>query len=413
MALRERQKVGAIFAPAVQPVFSTHVEAAEYRDRPFGESGWTVGDLNFLRRGANFDIGVFLTSAHVYRDVKKHDITHVRRAGQTHIVDSGGYSLINSTMKASSIARGLWNYQVAHGDIAMTLDVPTATITRGVNPHYRTFDACLAETLDLLRLYSDWNTSGDAGPARGRGTKWLNVLQGRNSYESQLWFEAVKGFGFDGWAFAGDTRRDLSVVITRLFDMFEAGLSPKGAWFHFLGMGSLRAFVVLTALRDGLRALTGDTTIEVSFDSAEPINCVHGYRAFYEMDDWRREDFGLKRLAIPNNLSSIGNHDFTGLKGPVLPWMTWNDLAYDPRGAAPGRRAELGGLKNDLLFHHHNVWSHVAAFADVGDELRLPRHERVLSVVLSGDYGLVSNLVASGSRAELARSVNPLARIRV
>lgn len=412
MTLSQRQAVGAIFAPAVQPIFSMYVEHPSYRHRLFGESGWNVSDLNFLRCGSNFDLSVFLTSAHVYRDVKRHDITHVRRPGQTHIVDSGGYSLINSDVKARSIAMRMWKYQVEHADIAMTLDVPTATIDRGANSHYRTFSSCLTETVDLLKSYERWNLRPEGRRAKRRGLRWLNVLQGRDSYESRAWYEAVRGFDFNGWAFAGDTRRDLFVVISRLFDMFEDGLIPCRAWFHFLGMGSLRAFVILTAIRDGLRALMNDPNIQVSFDSADAFNSVSRFRQFYELDDWRPENLGVVRRSIPNDLSLIGSFDYTGIKGPLLPWMSWDDLAYDPTGGVSGRRAELGGLKNNLLFQHHNVWSQVTAFASVGDRLLLSQ-QRGLPPSLSADYDLVFKVVASGNRKVLAHESLTLSWIRL
>lgn len=39
------------------------------------------------------------------------------------------------------------------------------------------------------------------------------------------------------------------------------------------------------------------------------------------------------------------------------------------------RRMELGGLKNNLLFQNHNVWSLVTAMANAGDQLKIPRKD--------------------------------------
>lgn len=406
--LSQRQTVGAIFAPAVQPIFSSNVCKDQHRFRSFGDTGIQVKDLNFLQAGKVFNLDVFLTSAHVYRDVKGVDITHTRRPDQVHIVDSGGYSVINSTIKADQeFARKMWEYQVKHADVALTLDVPLGTIEAGKNPHYRTFNDCLDETVNLLTHYSTWNN----GLGLGQKIRWLNIIQGRNLYESQVWYDRVKGFNFEGWSFAGKSRKDMSTVVSRLFDMKRDGLIRKDAWFHFLGLGSLKAYVALTAIRDGLRQLFNSEEIQVSFDSAYPFNSVSLSRQYYQIDDWRSDTYGFSLQEIPHGLWALGNQDYTGIKGPVLPFMTWDALAYDLRGASMGRRMELGGLKNHLLFQNHNVWSLVTAMANAGDQLKIPRKDRTLPALFSDIYDVIFDVVASGSRHELASNFYKLAAI--
>lgn len=401
-SLAQRHMAGAIYAPAIQAGFSSGILRSGYRDRLYGGTGIKVSDLNFLNSGGIFDINVYLTSAHVYRNIGSPDITHSRRPGQVHIVDSGGYSLINADIKADAgFARRMWEYQVRHADIALTLDIPLRTVSAGVNSHYRSFDDCLKETCALLRLYSSWNNSPCGAGSRARGIRWLNILQGENVHESRVWYQCVRYSGFDGWAFGGTARKKLSIVIARLFDMKEDGFIRSDGWFHFLGVGGLNAFVALTAIRDGLRSVMGSPHIQVSFDSAYPFNSVSRHRRFYKMDDWRPDEFGFLLDDIPTGMWALRNDNFTGIKGPMLPFLSWEDLAYDMRYHKSGR-VELGGQKNDFLFQHHNVWCHVTAFADVYDQLLLPRKERTLPALYSDRYELIRSVVESGSRGHLA-----------
>lgn len=76
-----------------------------------------------------------------------------------------------------------------------------------------------------------------------------------------------------------------------------------------------------------------------------------------------------------------------------------------------GRRMELGGLKNHLLFQNHNVWSLVTAMANAGDQLKIPRKDRTLPALFSDIYDVIFDVVASGSRHKLADNFYKLAAI--
>lgn len=404
-SLFQRQQAGAIFAPAVQPTFSQGV-AGNMKDRLLGSSGCKVSHLDFLKEGSAFDIGVFLTSAHVYRG-KVGDITHRRRPGQAHIVDSGGYSLINSNIEATDcLARSMWEYQVKHADVALSLDVPLRTASAGKNSYYRTVDSCLKRTTELLRLYQRWNAAYS-----GRKPLWLNIVQLDPADRFNAWYNTVRHYPMDGWAFGGADRRNMALVTSHLFRMYRENRIPAAGWFHFLGMGGLNAFIALTAVRDGLRLLTGDHRITVSFDTAYPFNIVGRENRFIQMDDFGASDFGFKFEAIPSGMWAVGNDDLTCMKGPVLPWMTWNDVAYDPRWHPSTGKLDLGGFRNTLLFQNHNVWCVVTAFADVYDQLWLPKRERMLPDIYTKRYEYVRNLVASGSDLKLQDEWGCLSRI--
>ena len=103
-------------------------------------------------------------------------------------------------------------------------------------------------------------------------TKWLNVIQGTTTEDMKLWWDAVKGYRFGGWALAGDTgwRGGTGAVIKQVLMMRDEGAFEKGMdWLHVLGVSQTKWAVILSAIQRALRKST-NPKLRVSFDSASP-----------------------------------------------------------------------------------------------------------------------------------------------
>jgi hypothetical protein len=103
----------------------------------------------------------------------------------------------------------------------MTLDVPTGPV-RSPGYKYQTTQDCLKETLYNLEYFRD--------NRKATNVKFLNVLQGNTTQETDKWFNAVKGFDFEGWAFAGVLRHNFFNLCRRVIQMADQcpGSAPVG-----------------------------------------------------------------------------------------------------------------------------------------------------------------------------------------
>jgi len=70
-------------------------------------------------------------------------------------------------------------------------------------------------------------------------THFLCVLQGNTPREADRWYEAVKHYPFEGWAFAGVMRRNMYEVCRRVIKMANDGLLQNKSWIHVLGTATL------------------------------------------------------------------------------------------------------------------------------------------------------------------------------
>jgi hypothetical protein len=72
-----------------------------------------------------------------------------------------------------------------------------------------------------------WNiwTSSSGIALRGK-IRLCNVLQGNTQAQTDTWYEAAKGYAFEGWAFAGRLRHNIYSFIRRIFIMERDGLHP-------------------------------------------------------------------------------------------------------------------------------------------------------------------------------------------
>lgn len=209
--------------------------------------------------------------------------------------DSGGFQIQQQTIpfdpKETPERMLRWLERIA--DQSMVLDFPTGGISTGAMvPHVERliqegidveaqaiktgfstgFMGCLIRTIQN-NDYFEKHHIADA-------TNLLNVIQGRNEEESHHWYEAIKHYRFNRWAFAGKHSVQLSMTLRRLIQMRDEGLLMPNQWIHFLGVSTLKVGVALTYIQRNLRKYTDAADVQITFDSKSPTDGVsNGYRA--------------------------------------------------------------------------------------------------------------------------------------
>ena len=243
------QTAGAIYTPSVPPVYAELVmkDPCSVRDGNL-PGGITLDDLNFLNPNSNlFHISHVLYSAGQAIDKKNRCMIKARDKKRTTVIgDSGGYQIVSGILpwKGDQTRQKVLDWLETHCDIAITLDVPTASIN-DPKSQFQTYRLCLDTTIESLRYFRQHRSNSEI--------VFLNVLQGRDPDEAEHWYNTVKDYRFEGWAFAGDTCRDLASVLRRLILMREEDRLDKESRIHFLGTSQLEIACLLTTLQEALR----------------------------------------------------------------------------------------------------------------------------------------------------------------
>ena len=295
------------------------------------------------------------------------------------IGDSGGFQIQEQSMAFAgdpTVVRILrWLEAVA--DQSMVMDFPTGKIALGnLIPHTQRllregvpisdivnrtgidsgFITCLIQTIRNNRTYVRERVEGS--------TRLLNVLQGRNEQESREWFDRVKVFPFDGWAFAGKHHSELAMTLRRLISMRDAGLLRRCKWIHFLGVSTFKVATVLSYLQRSIRRHTDASDLQITFDSKSPIDSIiNGYRPLvgYDFDPtkWNFRVHPLKVSAMQNDdrfLIKLGEE-----------WQRAGEHRFVPRTALSYRlrlnqlvkriaktgKIQPDGVQQALMIHHN------------------------------------------------------------
>lgn len=302
--------------------------------------------------------------------------------------DSGGFQLQQQTIpfdpKTTPERMLRWLERIA--DQSMILDFPTGGIGTGAMvPHvdkliseginvdaaaaqagFSTgFMGCLIRTQQNNDYFQKHRVAG--------ATNLLNVIQGRNEEESNYWYQSIKHYPFEGWAFAGKHSVQLSMTLRRLIQMRDDGLLKPDQWIHFLGVSTLKVGVALTYIQRSLRKYTDAHNVQITFDSKSPIDSViNGYNSIAGYD------FSTDKWSIhtePTNLAKYENSDIL-LKSLAVDWANQREYRMTSQSTLSYvlSLSDLVGTKNpksnkripsslqQALLTHHNTQALIEAF---------------------------------------------------
>lgn len=263
--------------------------------------------------------------------------------------DSGGYQIQEQSIpfdpKETPGRMLKWLERVA--DQSMVLDFPTGGVATGAMvPHA---DQLIAEGIDVFGkakkagfssgymaalIRTKQNNQYFADRRVASATNLLNVIQGRDEEESRYWYEQVRDFPFEGWAFAGKHSVQLSITLRRLIQMRDDGKLEPNSYIHFLGVSTFKVGCALSMIQRALRKYTDAKGLQLTFDSKSPVDAMaNGYQAIVGYD------FGPDRWSVRT--------EKTNLKKYVDSNALLADTAIDWAARRPGRktaRSTLGHL---------------------------------------------------------------------
>ena len=283
-------------------------------------------ELNFLdpnNQVMHYNAALYSAGhAELFRDdvrVKAEALVANRNRQQTTVIaDSGGFQ-ISSMAKGSAVFGFDWEnrnnpknddlrmailrWMENTADWSMTLDFPTHSIDNPFSP-VKSFKDCLESSLYNYNFFVKHRIEGK--------TKFLNVLQGRNWSEAEIWWDAVKDFPFESWAFAGCNTKNFAVMLKRLIIMRDTGyLNKDKHWIHVLGTSRLSSAIALTTVQQALQNNIADN-ITISYDSSTAFMAA-ATGAVFSHASFDKNNLGL----------SCRNAGFTQRKEAVRSKLLW------------------------------------------------------------------------------------------
>jgi len=391
----------AIYVPAVPPVYAMAAYAQDWRRSL--PAGVESGELNFLDPANRlFRISHVLSSAGQAINQPRPCIITERNKRSTLVIgDSGGYQIasgrlhINGDKDRLKILRWL----ETNADVAMTLDVPTGPVL-GHGYAFRNSRDCLRTTLDHLEFFQTNRKSAD--------TIFLNVLQGNNAREADAWYEAVKDFEFEGWAFAGVMRLNFYHLLRRILIIADEGKLENKKWIHILGTNQLDTAVCLTALQRAINKHI-NPNLRISYDTSSPFRNL-AYNNVYSLPKFDRSGMVMPTERIPDGVEFVGSKIRWPWPSPLGDRMVMGDVCVKNDPYAGSQR----DMQSSLYMANHNLSSLCAAVAlanRVFDSESIG-HKHTIGLAIGAAVEAIEIAIASASMMTLGRLKSSLDKMR-
>ena len=398
----------AVFLPAVSSFYISGLgkqrKGEEYFDKsriPAGFNG-DVEKLNFLnsQQGLYYYKWGLYSAGHANLDTTVNDpsesIIRERENGTFMLGDSGGFQILKcqwpadwkdpNCPRAMKKRKEVLNWMDTYMDYGMCLDIPSQSLTTfhikdpktGKSAHgISTIEEAIAAT-HINNEYFIQNRSGKC--------KFLNVLQGRNHTQSDDWYAEMKKYcdpniypdnHFNGWAFGGQNKIDVDLMLRRLVDIIYDGLLIPGKHdlIHCLGVSIMEYAVLFTDIQKAIRKYH-NPKLQITFDCASPFFSAAKGLAYFNtsIEHNKKWSYSMEKTAEKKSYSNDtrkfrdavlaeGIHDlFTD--SPVTDRMLLKDLCYRGHGFINQQGKETKTSWDTLsytLIQSHNVWMHINA----------------------------------------------------
>ena len=398
----------ALFLPAVSSFYISGLgkqrKGEEYFDKsriPAGFNG-DVEKLNFLnsQQGLYYYKWGLYSAGHANLDTTVNDpsesIIRERENGTFMLGDSGGFQILKcqwpadwkdpNCPRAMKKRKEVLTWMDTYMDYGMCLDIPSQSLTTfhikdpktGKSAHgISTIEEAIAAT-HINNEYFIQNRSGKC--------KFLNVLQGRNHTQSDDWYAEMKKYcdpniypdkHFNGWAFGGQNKIDVDLMLRRLIDIIYDGLLIPGKHdlIHCLGVSIMEYAVLFTDIQKAIRKYH-NPKLQITFDCASPFFSAAKGLAYFNtsIEHNKKWSYSMEKTAEKKSYSNDtrkfrdavlaeGIHDlFTD--SPVTDRMLLKDLCYRGHGFINQQGKETKTSWDTLsytLIQSHNVWMHINA----------------------------------------------------
>lgn len=348
----------AIYVPSLQSPYAQFALKAN-SDVRSGDlpASFKVRDLDYLNpKSQLWHCGYTLYSSGQFdkAQIRTPDMISERKRKHSVVIgDSGGYQLGSGAIRNSDEKRALnelalypkrfmteWQnvgfrrrtlrWLETYTDYAMTLDM----VLWGSKEHNAastsplrnlSVDELIAISVDNLRFFSDHR-----GLVSGSKTKFLNVLQDIGNESGERWYNAVKNFKFEGWAFGGSTKH-LANLLRWCHRLLKEKQLDHAEWFHLLQNSPPVFSVIYTAVQRALSDAVGHE-ITISYDSSSPHQASGKNRAIYAMPTFTNDlsSWTMAAKRIEQNIQlALGQikKPFPG-PSPIADFFDLNSLNY-------------------------------------------------------------------------------------
>lgn len=392
----------ALFLPAVSSFFIAGLgkqrEGEQYFDQariPQGFNG-DVESLNFLnsKQGLyTYKWGLY-SAGHANLDTTKDDptesIIRKREQGTFMLGDSGGFQIMKGQWpadwkdpncpKAMKQRQLVLKWMDTYMDYGMCLDVPSQTLR---NKHL--LDKHGISTIDQAILATHINNEYFINNRTGE-CKFLNVLQGLNHTQSDDWYQEMKKYcdpniypdnHFNGWAFGGQNKIDIHLMLKRIVNIIYDGLLEPGKHdlIHCLGTSILEYAVLFTDVQRAVRKYH-NPNLQITFDCASPFFAAAKGLAYHNtfIEHNKKWSYAMEKTAENKNYATDsrkfsdavlqdGVHKVFS-ESPVTDKMLVKDLCYRGHGFLGQHGKETKTSWDTLsytLIQAHNVYQHIYA----------------------------------------------------
>jgi hypothetical protein len=386
--LSDQYKDQAIYLPSLQQGYAAFPfrNLASVRDGVLPK-GLTLADLDFLNPNSNlWHCKYVLYSAGQFdrAQIRNPDMVSMRGADTVVVGDSGGYQIGTGKLKevqgwnqfrndpSAVAAHWTMNFGIRdrimrwldrYCDYAMTLDMPLWVLqdpkAQKSSPFAKlSVDQLVDLSYDNLKYFAD-----NRGKATGRSAKYLNILQDIGEDTGERWYQRVKDFEFEGWAFGSDTKSGIDPILKWVRRLLDDGkLNSKTEWLHILGVSTLEMGVCLTALQTRLRELIGNPNFAVSYDSSSPFQ-TSGIAQKICMLPELTEDINtwrIKSVPYPQHPKFKSRTDIRYLEDIVSPIANLVSINDFHAKSGPMETRFLDTLAQHLLTNHNIYVYHKA-----------------------------------------------------
>lgn len=398
----------ALFLPAVSSFYISGLgkqrSGEEYFEKsriPVGFNG-DVECLNFLnsKQGLYYYKWGLYSAGHANLDTTKIDpnesIIRDREQGTFMLGDSGGFQILKcqwpadwkdpNCTRAMKKRKAVLNWMDTYMDYGMCLDIPSQSLTTYhiQDPKTKTSAhgiSTIEEAITATHINNEYFINNRNGKC-----KFLNVLQGRNHTQSDDWYEEMKKYcdpniypdnHFNGWAFGGQNKIDIHLMLRRLVDIIYDGLLQEGKHdlIHCLGTSILEYAVLFSDIQRAIRKYH-NPKLQITFDCASPFFSAAKGLAYFNtsIEHNKKWSYSMEKTAENKSYATDGRkfRDAVLKDGihkmftdsPITDRMLIKDLCFRGQGFIGQHGKETKTSWDTLsytLLQSHNVYQHISA----------------------------------------------------
>ena len=398
----------ALFLPAVSSFYIAGLgkqrEGEPYFEQsriPQGFNG-DVEKLNFLnsKEGLYYYKWGLYSAGHANLDTTVDDhnesIIRKREKGTFMLGDSGGFQILKcqwpadwkdpNCPRAMKKRKQVLNWMDTYMDYGMCLDIPSQSLTTFhiQDPKTKTSAhgiSTIEEAITATHINNEYFINNRNGEC-----KFLNVLQGRNHTQSEDWYNEMKKYcdpniypnnHFNGWAFGGQNKIDIHLMLTRMIDIIHDGLLREGKHdlIHCLGTSILEYAVLFTDIQKAIRKYH-NPKLQITFDCASPFFSAAKGLAYFNtsIEHDKKWSYSMEKTAEKKSYANDTRKFSTAVlaegihklftDSPVTDRMLLKDLCYRGQGFIGQHGKETKTSWDTLsytLLQSHNVYQHIHA----------------------------------------------------